>query len=287
MVFYLKWISVIIFGLVVLSMVFWLVRSEGRVPDMPRTAIGESEQQRAMQALFARARDFKWKESDLEVQKKLTGLHQLETQDRDGFDRSSEIEVKIAELKESMQNATGGDAAYLLLLGDAFAVQFHRALENLLATMKRRGQKGWAEKEKAALRVVREKGGSFFERARKRGVIDDDGTLQVSEMTPQVLFRYRWRHMAGLDWDRELLPVEKKAYFDFIVRFSSKSAVMERLSAVEGLHALDKKYEREIARAIILFDGQEFAAARSELKRAIANRRSTATAQAFLNALSD
>jgi hypothetical protein len=250
-------------------------------------AIEESEQQRAMQALLARTRDFKWKKTDLEVKQKLTELHQLETQDRDGLNRSAEIKVKIAALKESMQNATGGDTAYLLLLGDAFAVQFHRALENLLAIMKKRGQKGWAEKEKAALQVVREKGGSFFERARKRGVIDDDGSLHVPEVTPQVLFRYRWRHIAGLDWDTGLLPVEKTAYFYFVVRFSSKSAVMERLSAVEGLYKFDKTYEREIARAIIFFDGQELAAARSELKSAIANRRSTTTAQAFLNALSE
>lgn len=285
--FYLKWISVAVFSLVVLSTVFWFVRSKGRVPSMPRTAIEESEQQRAMQALMARTRDFKWKKSDLVVKQKLTDLHQLETQDQNALDRASAIKGKIVELKESMQNATGGDTERLLLLGDAFAVQFHRALKNLLAIMKQRGQKGWAEKENAALRVTREKGGSFFERARKRGVIDDDGSLHVSEMTPQVLFRYRWRHMAGLDWDRGLLPAEKKAYFDFIVRFSSKSAVRERLSAVEGLHELDKTYEREIARAIIFVDGQEISAARSELKSAIANRRSTTTAQAFLNALSE
>jgi len=187
--------------------------------------------------------------------RQLEDLHIEETSDAP--DRSSPPNLKhlVDALGNALTAFAGKDKKRFLLLGDMLAFGFHRSLEGLLEATAAKN----LSRRTVNLRLleVRRCGGAFFRRARERGAITPGGKLNASRIAPEVLFRYRWRHLGSLELTLELSNTEKKALFDFIARFSSTTPEARRLHAIDELETLDKTYDAPIARARVLYDADK------------------------------
>jgi hypothetical protein len=171
------------------------------------------------------------------------------------------------------------------LLGDHLAFDFGQALENLLSIAQRDGFDAVRVNNKRIIEEIEIKGGSFLSRARGRGVIDDKGKLYVPRITPQVLFRIRWRHLGGLPIEEDLNPAELKAYFGFVVAFANPLSMKKRLGAIKRLKEMDDSYDDLIARAIVLHQSANDQDAYQELKKGIDQGRGDAEILNFAKAL--
>ena len=88
-------------------------------------------------------------------------------------------------------------------------------------------------------------------------------------MTPAVLFRVRWRHLAGLDIEDSFSTEELRLYYDFVIAFTTQHSVETRLSAITRLKMLDSSFDDVLARAVVFYQGGRSDEAYQELKKAM------------------
>ncbi len=262
--------------------VYYFVSSKGRIPSLPRVHLTADDQNQAIEELLSRIKDYKPTTEEKELALLLTRIHRLETTQKDDGAKLPEV-LKL--FNEAASDVIRKDKKRYLLLGDFLAFEFAKALENLLTLVRRDGFSMMNARDNKKVEEIKIKGGSFLTRARRRGVIGDKGQLHVPKITPQVLFRIRWRHMGGLAIEEGLNSQEKLAYFDFVVAFTDPLSLKRRLGAIKHLKEIDNSYDDLIARAIVLHESGSDRDAYRELKIAIDQGRSDAEILNFAKAL--
>ena len=269
-------------AMAVFGAVYYLVSSEGRIPSLPRIELSENEQKKATEALLARLKGFELLAEEKELTALLTEIHRLETTlESEG----SKLKETLSRFKKTASDMIEKDRQRYLLLGDYLAFEFGRTLDELLSVAQRDGFAAVRANNLKMIEEIEVKGGSFLKRARRRGMIGDRGKLNAPRITPQILFRIRWRHLGGLPIEVELSPEERKAYYDFTVAFTSPSSVKRRLVAIHRIKETDDSYNELIAQAIVLHESGNDQDAYQILKKAIDQGRSDAEILSFAKAL--
>jgi hypothetical protein len=275
-------IIIVLSVVVVVVAVYFLVSSKGRIPSLPRIQITDGNQNQVTEELFSRIKGFEPHAEEKELALQLTGIHRLETTKNA---QGAKLKEALDLFRETASYVIVKDKKRYLLLGDYLAFKFGEALENLLSFAQRDGFDAVRVNNKKIIEEIEIKGGSFLNRARGRGVIGDKGQLHMPRITPQVLFRIRWRHLGGLRIEEDLNQVETKAYFDFVVAFTNPLSVKRRLGAITRLKEMDNSYNDLIARAIVLHEAGNDLDAYKALKNAIDQGRNDAEILSFAKAL--
>ena len=260
--------------------VYYFVSSQGRIPSLPRVHLTAEGQHQAIEELRARINGFEPNAEEKELALLLTRIHRLET-----TGNAEKLPQALTLFNETASEVIGRDPSRYLLLGDFLAFEFAKSFENLLSIAQRDSFSMIRGDDRKLVEEIEIKGGSFLTHARRRGVIGDHGQLHVPKITPQVLFRIRWRHMGGLDIKQDLNLVEKLAYFDFVVAFTDPVSPTRRLEAIGQLKELDNSYDDLIARAIVLHESGGDLNAYMELQKVIDQGRNDAEILNFAKAL--
>ncbi len=262
--------------------VYFFISSKGRIPGLPRIGLTDAEQKQVTDALIARIKGFEPHVVEKDLTRQLAGIHRLETMQNP---QGAKLKEALAKFRETASNVIGEDRDRYLLLGDYLAFEFNRALHHFLPAVQRDGFSAVRANNPKMIEEIEIKGGSFLSHARSHGVIRDNGQLVVPQITPQVLFRIRWRHLGGLPIEEALTPVERKAYFGFVVAFTNPLSAKRRMGAIKRLKEMDNSYNDLIARAVVLHESGNDRKAYEELKNAIDQGRSEPEILNFAKAL--
>ena len=260
-----------------------VISSRGHIPEMPRAALEADGAHRSIDALSKRIVGFVPTKAERDIITRLEDLHLAETGAKSDTPPTTSVEKQTRDLMQVLKKTAEADRARFLVLGDFLAFRFHLALEALLKQpVKNRGP------HSLPLTRVVLFGGAFYRQALARGLIGANGALQSSEALPEILFRTRWRRLAGMKGDEEFDRYEQTALLDFTVRFVDKSEVSRRLDAARKLGARDSTYDGTVADALIYFEGGDPQSALKLLHRAETDPHSdTRTVQAFIRALEE
>jgi hypothetical protein len=234
-------------------LVYFLAGGErGSVPSIPRVDFSEPAVAESLRDLERRASSIEPSDDDRELLSLLEDLHASETAERIGPDAARRIEELLRVIREEAQSALARDREGYLALGDRQAWLFHSAMRDLLAAARSGGLESVdAERRSRLVRL----GGAFFQRAVDRGLVTEDGALRGPDHLPSVLFRVRWRMLAGMDAHADLERVEIAAHLDFVAAFAPPAEVERRLEAIEKLAERDGSYDAVMARAVALSEG--------------------------------
>ncbi len=261
----------------IITATYFSIDAPGRLPDMPGSLLSPQEEQRAIDGLEKRAEGFTPSPDDQVVIEQLEAMNLTESGE-------PPLPLNLAHLidatKKSLGELADRDEQRFFRLGDLLALRFHHSLRRLL-------EDRTASDRTVALRInqVRRHGGAFYNRALERGVITPEGRLAVSSVTPEVLFRYRWRHLGGRGLTQGFSESEKRALYDFMVRFGAKDDEARRLEAVKQLKQLDKHFDAVIAEALIHYQAGTPDAALGTLEAAAAAGRRDETLSGFIRLL--
>ncbi|MFO8072128.1 MAG: hypothetical protein R6V85_09660 [Polyangia bacterium] len=263
---------VFVAGAVALGVLVYFLAGGGRgaVPSMPRAELSESAVAESLNALERRASSIEPSDDDRGLLSLLEDLHASETAERVGPDTARRIEELLRVIREEAQSALARDREGYLALGDRQAWLFHSAMLDVLEAARGRGLESvGAERRSRLVRL----GGAFFQRALDRGLVTEDGELNGPDHLPSVLFRVRWRMLAGMDAHADLEPVEIAAHLDFVAAFAPPAEVERRLEAIEKLAERDESYDAVLARAVALTEGGRVSEAYDLLRAARENGR--------------
>lgn len=257
-------------ALVAAAGVFFWVRGEGDLPQMPRAHISKAEQDEAVEALLGRIKGFAMYPLEQEMVTILEKINNVEVDDSLSEDqRREKLEPLLAQFNRKAREQIIVDVSRYLEFGDYLAMRFEEALQKVLDEASQKGLGAVLAEGGPSVRELEAKGGSFLDRAVEVGAIGPDGELRAAKIAPQVLFRVKWRHMGSLSVDTEFTPVEQLAYLDFVVRYSKPESLNKRLSAIVALANFDDDYDATMARALVLYQAEKKADAYTELKSAI------------------
>ncbi len=258
------------------------VSRQGHIPPLPSPSFSADQMRQAMIHLTEQAKRFSPTEEENGWMERLQEIHLEETGPQNDPSTAAHLRRMMTQLEKSLVTAADADRDRYLLMGDALAYRFHEALLSLL----RAQRKSNVEENLSALQsqVIRF-GGSFYSTALARDVITREGDMRVPTITPQVLFRYRWRKMAELNPTEAFSIIEKIVLYDFIVRFNSTSPLSRRLEAADSLSQLDKSYDALVAKARLLLDAGEKAPAMALLKSKTNRRTNDPVIKRFIAAL--
>lgn len=258
------------------------VSRQGHAPPLPHPSFSAEQMREAMTRLTERARGFSPTEEEKGWMEDLQALHMEETGPQTDPSDVARLEGMMGQLEKSLTAQANADKSRFLLMGDVLAVRFHEALVSLLRAHRNNGDK----RNLTALQAqVTRFGGSFYRTALSRGVITPQGNLRVPEITPQVLFRYRWGKMAALNPEETFSVIEKKALYDFIVTFNASAPLSRRLEAADNLSRLDTSYDAIVAKAHVLLDAGDKTKAIALLKAKMNQRAHDPVIQRFITAL--
>ncbi len=250
--------------------VFFWVRGEGNIPQMPRAHMSKAAQEEATAALRGRIKGFSLYPLEQEMVAILEKINEIEVDDSLGEkERREKLEPLLDKFSRKAREQVAVDVSRYLEFGDFLATQFEAALKEVLDEAEKKGLGAILAQRGPAVEELEKKGGSFLDRAIEVGAIGRHGELKTARITPQVLFRVKWRHMGTLSVDTELTPVEQLAYLDFTVRFSKPESLNKRLAAIVALENFDDEYDATIARALVLYEAGKADDAYRELKSAI------------------
>jgi tetratricopeptide (TPR) repeat protein len=241
--------------LLVAGLAYLLTRSgAGELPPMPRASFPPGEAKGALDGLARRAAGYRSSEPERNLER-LADLGRIETGREPDPDRGEHVALAMKAFSEAAQSSAAADPGHYLGFGDHLAGRFGQAVSRFLEAARRDGLARARIDQRGSLEEIERLGGSFIQRAVERGLLGEDGRLDGPAFLPAVLFLTRWRSLAGQSRVLGLEPVERRAYLDFIVAFSSPDAVALRLEAVESLAALDPAYDAVLARALVLYEG--------------------------------
>ncbi len=263
-------------------LVYLRITSSPRMPEFPRCAISQNRANQVIQSLRARTAGFEPSAKEKELIHLLQRVHQLEAGDPSAAE-SDELVQKLSMVRFQSERLTGVSLDRYLKLGDHLAVNFHDALETYLLLV-RANPGGHSDSDSAAASVI-DRSGAFLKLALKRGAISPDGTMHMSPITPQVLFRVRWRSLANLRLDMDLKSPEKSAYFDFKAKFADKKNLKSRITAIAELTRTCPAYDATIARAMAMYQAGNKERAKKELENAIEKGRGTPQIKQLLRTL--
>ncbi len=255
------------------------VSSRGHIPPFPQVRLDSKESEKSLLDTASRAASFSPKEDELKLISMLEQLHLLETGEEEEEPTRS-VETRTEELAAALKQAAKQNQERFLLLGDYLAVRFDSALKALLSQKPSKDE----TRSYAYMRVTLFSG-AFYMRAQKSGLIAPDRTLKGSAALPEILFRFRWRLLAGLPGTLELTRFEQKALFDFTARFVDKQDVDRRLKAASKLAELDSTYDAVTAKALIRCEAGQYEQALAILNKATAAGRNDPAFQSFVRAV--
>lgn len=254
----------------------------GRVPAMPQVTIAAQAENVSLTGLKQRTEGFEFTAKETQIAEQLEALNLTESATKPPAPAPENLEHLISAMQKKLTSYAQEDLNRFLRLGDVLAMRFHEALMQSLRSPSTASPSRDAELH---LMQAQRYGGSFVQRALDRGVISADGRLRVSHITPQVLFRYRWRHMGGVSKTEGFDRAELKALYDFHARFSLPKALERRLNAVRQLAALDKTYDETLATAVVLYEAGHRQEALETLEKAKKSGRDDSEIEAFVRRL--
>ncbi|MCP4605209.1 MAG: hypothetical protein GY847_32615 [Proteobacteria bacterium] len=279
-------IAAVLGALVIASAVFFIVPGNDRIPSLPRAVFSSREQDQAMAELSNRVKGFKPTDEEQSLVEQLKTMHRSETMDLKDKARKDEVEREVASFRQAASGFVAQNEKRYLLLGDYLAVDFNKTLDRFLSLARDTPIEVLTAEGGKEINHLKRCGGAFLLRAVKRGAISSHGRLSASRITPQTLFRIRWRHLGKMKLLLGIKPVEQKAYFDFVAAFGNTSSVNRRLSAIKKLKTLDESYNDVVARAIVLHEAGRDREAYKEVLDAIEKGRSNVDIRRLAKAFS-
>jgi len=265
-------LALVLVGAVALAaLVFALARREGAAPPLPRPVFTEAEVRAALDDLRERAATVSVTDDERVLITMFEELGRAEAAAPAGPEDAQQVEGMVKAVGEVARARAVRNLERYLRLGDLLAVEFDRALGEVRAEAQRSDLEA-ALRSEAGDRL-QQLGGSFARRAAERGLIREDGTIDGPVLLPEVLFRVRWRALAGLDRREGLSPLEWRAHMDFVLSFSKPSSVEARLQAIDEIAALEPGFDTLIARTVVLHEAGKDGEALTLLNEAIAGGR--------------
>jgi hypothetical protein len=278
-------IALVVAGALALAaLVYLLARRGGEVPDLPRPRFADAEVSEALRELAARAARATVTDDERALIGMIEELNLAETAEQVGPETAVQVEGMVKAVGEVARARAARNLERYLRLGDSLALEFDGALEAVLAGARREGLVRAMRSEAGA--ELKRIGGSFAARAVERGVITDSGEIDGPQLLPSVLFRVRWRALAGVDRREGLAPVEWLAHMDFVLAFSKPSSVEARLQAIGEISRLQPEFDALLARAVVLHEAGRDGDARALLDEAIDRGRSDESVADFVRSLS-
>jgi hypothetical protein len=277
-------VLVVVGAIALAALVYFLTRRSGEVPDLPRPRFTADEVERAVAQVEERAREVSLTDDERMLVAMIGDLNRAETAEPVGPESAVEIEGLVKAVGELARARAARNLERYLRLGDAQAVEFDRAVDELLARARRVGvERAMASEAGDELQRL---GGSFAARAIERGVITGGGEIDGPALLPLVLFRVRWRALAGVDRREGLSPLEWRAYMDFVLTFSKPSSVETRLQAIDEIADLEPGFDALLARAIVYHEAGMDDDALALLGEAIAGGRDDEAVTGFARSIS-
>lgn len=269
--------GILLAGAVLLAVgaaVFMLARTDSSQPlTMPRASFTQKEIDDAMTDLERSAADIILTEQEKEIVAVLDELHGLEVTsvqpDAGTGGRAREL---MAIFRSKARALHEGNPERFLGLGKRLAVDFRKALTDLLKIAGEHGlQKTLEAGGEPVERVVRT-GGAFVKKAVEVGLIDDRGVLHASKLLPQILFLRRWFGMAGLGGRTTFSETEQRANHDFVIAFSTSGQLRGKLRAIDKLVQLEPGYDGDLAKILVLRQAGKGDEARALVEEAVKER---------------
>ncbi|MDD5308736.1 MAG: hypothetical protein PHU25_15570 [Deltaproteobacteria bacterium] len=255
----------------------------GVVPALPRPAFDEKEVRAAMEGFDKGDAAFEASPEEQVLADLLERIHMAET-DASALANRGTIAALVEEFGDKARQSVARGKERFLALGDHLAARFGREFTRFSAVAAASGVAAWGKKSREA-EALRRAGGAFLERSVERGLVDASGRLRAPALTPVVLFKSRWRLLAGLHPDEGFTPLERKARLDFVAAFSSPDGPERRLAAAIELKRLDPAYDDVLARAVILHEAAQDRAALDLLEKAGEAGRDDPVLRSFARAL--
>ena len=265
--------------------VYFFISLYPRIPDFPQCVVPQDEQEKVIETLFEKTKDFKPTVDEEKIIANLEQLHKVEaSSSSQTANNYEETMASIATVRESVSTLAGMGRERYLLLGDYLAREFHTILMDFLSSTQKKGLLSSQARDKGAEEVIRS-GGAFISRSLRCGAISSNGELNTSKITPEVLFKVRWRHLADLRLDLDLSNPERKAYHGFVAQYAEKSSSSRRLQAIQELKKLCPSYDSLLARAIVMHEGGNDPRAIQELEIAVKEGMGNSKIRSLLRAL--
>ena len=271
-------VAVVVAVLVLLGVGYAAYRTvflRGHVPAFPTVRFDSAAAETSLRDCAARAERFHPNESEATIIAGLEEIHLSETGEETEIP-SATVERQVEAFHRNLGVAAQEHRERILTLGDYLAVRFQSALETYLEAPAPPDESRSGEMMHLIIT-----GGAFYTRAVHRKLINPDRTLNISKALPSVLFRYRWRVLAGLPGTEGFSPFEQKLLYDFTVRFVDAKEVERRRDAVKSLSALLPEYDAVIADALVLYEGKQFKDALRVLNNAENSGRTDAAVKNF------
>jgi len=275
----------VLLGAVALAaLVYFLTRRTGDVPDLPRPQFDADQVEQATADLAKRAAEVSLTDDERALIGMLEDLNRAETAEPTGPESAVQVEGMVKAVGEVARARAARNLQRYLRLGDSLAIDFGEALGALLTEARGDGLERAMRSD--AGDEIRRLGGSFASRAIERGLLTEDGAIDGSVLLPHVLFRVRWRALAGLDRREGLAAVEWLAHMDFVLTFSRPSSVEARLQAIDEIVKTQPEFDALLARAIVYHEAGMDDEALSLLSEAIAAGRADDAVTDFARTIS-
>lgn len=276
----------VLVALGVAAAIYLLARPEpAKVPPMPRASVDESEVARTLSVLEDRARGFVPEGDEKKLVDLLVRLNRAEVgyggEAPDSNDQARSLMEEFRRLASAVRDR---DHERFVTLGEHLALRFHDALADVLGEAREKGLDNVIAHKGKEVEALIEIGGTFM-RLSEHGLFGQDGVLNASPLLPEVLFRKRWCALAGARGMEGFTETELVVNHDFVAAFGDRTAVVQRLVAVERIEALDDDYDGVTARALVYHQGGQDEKAVEVLKEAVKGGREDRGTLVFLDFL--
>ncbi|MCP4680268.1 MAG: hypothetical protein GY854_33205 [Deltaproteobacteria bacterium] len=276
----------ILFGiLTVVFFVFFFVQSTGRIPPLPRVVFSDDDLQHSLRALQSRVKGFQPRDKELEMVKQIEEVHLAETSSISDPLMRTGLETKTNQLRQTAALHVDASQTRYLLLGDWMAADFQSAWDEYFSRDLSATSSGVKSENDPMLTRLRMSGGAFLSRIAASEAIDSRGQLRAARIIPEVIFRVRWRRWVGIRVDEQLSRTELKAYFDFLVAFTSPSAFERRMKSISEIKQLDESYDSDIAQSVVLHEAGDDKKAHALLIKAVEKGRNDSLIRDFARAI--
>ncbi|MBN2339945.1 MAG: hypothetical protein JXX29_05360, partial [Deltaproteobacteria bacterium] len=152
------------------------------------------------------------------------------------------------------------------------AKQFETELFQVLESAHAQGMEQVMHAKPDAYRKLIKLSGSFLQNSLRVGLISKDGTLHAERYVPQLLFRKRWRMLGDLPFLYQFLDIEAVADAAYQLQFGNPRNVDIRLKAAERVGEQDSRFDVDVAKALVLYQGKESKRALLYLENVLKNR---------------
>jgi hypothetical protein len=272
----------IFFALLTGTVVFFAAsRKHGDIPPMPSVNIHADDIAFARNRLKKRAAGI----VITDYHKTLFNLFYKLNIAEESENSSANLPALMREFEKKTQIGATAKKERYLLAGDYMTVQFKKALDKVFNEAASQGLNSVISNRTKAYQNFVKVGGTFLKKFINKGLVQNNGKLNVLPDVPEILFKRRWRVLGGLPYRYKFLKVETLIDMQFVLKNSDKTDIKKRLNAVKRIKQFDSDFDEVISTALIYFEGKNRKKALAVLKNAEKKGRSDLRIESFIEYL--